>query len=156
MRRPLSRRTLTVTFALAALLAAPAQARAPLQVGVARFDLLQVNQVVRHVRPGGSHPLCQAIPITAIRVQVKWSGAHLGAHGFPVVKVWLKPPGHTAHSRTITLAGTSDTEPVEFTPRSEHLQNDAFVGGRYKTTIKMGGKTRATTSLTLTQATKTC
>ena len=139
------RRTLLLSLATV-FVAARATATAPTRITIPRFDLLQVNQVVVHVQPGGSHPLCEAIPITAIRVRVKWSGAH----GLPRAIVTLRAPRRHARSRKITLAGSSDNEPVEFTPR------DAFNGGTYKATVTLRGHTRAAAKFKLTQATKTC
>ena len=140
------RRALLLSLATVLSAAVPATAAAPTHISIPRFDLLQVNQVVVHVKPGGSHPLCQAIPITAIRVRVKWSDAR----GLPRAVVTLKAPGEHARSRNITLAGSSDTEPVEFTPRG------AFHGGTYKATVTLGGRKKASASFKLTQATKTC
>lgn len=133
-------------LAVGLALVSPATAKAPARFGIPGFDLLQVNQEVVHVKPGGSHPLCQAIPITAIRVKAKWSGAHPGDR----VTVSLRAPGETTRARSLTLGARTGTRSAQFDPRH------AFRGGTYTARIRSGGRLEATASFRLTQATKTC
>jgi hypothetical protein len=128
------RRAATLSI-LACLAAAPATASEPVRFSITGFDLLQVNQVVVHVKPGGSHPLCQAIPITAIRVKVRWSKATKGRRA----TVALVEPGGTRRTRRISLAARSGARKVQFDPRGE------FREGTYRAAV---GKARATFRLT--------
>jgi hypothetical protein len=135
MRQVRASRAAGLVAVALALLAGPVEARATARFSVIGFDLLQVNQVVVHVKPGGSHPLCQAIPITAIRVRVKWSEGHKGDRA----TVRLREPGRSERSRAVTLDARSGTRKVQFDPHGE------FHGGTYRAAV---GKAKANFRLT--------
>jgi hypothetical protein len=146
-------RLLSIVVCCMCLTAAlPAGARTPVRGKVTGFDLLQVNQEVVHVKPGGSHPLCQAIPITAIRVRVSWSHARKGAS----LRVSLAVPGNGSRGRTIHPPAGTGSRKIEFTPVTEHLPAGAFPGGTYSAALRAGDRTLSRATVALTQETTTC
>jgi hypothetical protein len=134
------------------LIALPAAAGTTAGGKVTGFDLLQVNQEVIHVKPSGSHPLCQAIPITAIRVHTSWSQVRKGSN----LRLVFAIPGHGKHTRWIKAPASSGRKRVEFTPVTEKLASSAFPGGTYRATLRAGERSLSSATVKLTQATTTC
>lgn len=130
-----------------------AAATAALSARVRGFELLKVNQTVTSVARGGSRPLCQAIPFTAIRVRLRWAHARRGA----ALKLDVRAPGHATRTRTVRIAGAgTGTRTVELTARGEGVTDEAFPGGRYVFTLRSGARRLDRTTLTLSAAVKAC
>ncbi len=130
-----------------------AQASAALKARVHVFELLKVNQTTTRVPRGGSRPLCQAIPFTAQRVFVRWTGARAGRS----LALDVRAPGHATRTRTVKLRRSgAGRATVELTPRSEGLRDEAFPQGRYTFTLRVGTRRLDRTTLTLTGGVKTC
>jgi hypothetical protein len=126
---------------------------APLSARVWGFELVKVNQTTTRVARGGSRPLCQAIPFTAQRVLVRWAHARAGQG----LKLDVRAPGHRTRTRTLALVRAgSGRRTVELTPRGEGLTDEAFPGGRYTFTLRLGARRLDRTSLTLTNAVRAC
>ena len=121
---------------------------------VSAFDLLKVNQTVLRVARGGRGPLCQAIPVTAVRVRLRWTGLRPGR----AVRLTVVPPGHPARSRTVRVrAQDAGHRTVELTATALGLRADAFTEGRYAFTLRTSGRRVDRTSFTLTPpATRSC
>jgi hypothetical protein len=130
-----------------------AQASAALAARVHGFELLKVNQTTTRVARGGSRPLCQAIPFTAQRVFVRWTGARAGR----TLALDVRAPGHAMRTRAVKLRrpGTGRAT-VELTPRGEGLKDEAFPPGRYTFTLRTGVRRLDRTTLTLTSDVKIC
>jgi hypothetical protein len=130
-----------------------AAAAAALSARISGFELVKVNQTTTRVVRGGSRPLCQAIPFTAQRVFVRWTHARAGQ----ALKFDVRAPGHRTRTRTLQLVRTgSGRRTVELTPRGEGLTDEAFPGGRYTFTLRLGARRLDRTTLTLTNAVKAC
>lgn len=117
------------------------------------FELLKVNQTTTRVTRGGSRSLCQAIPFTATRVLVRWSGARAGAR----FQLDVRAPGHATRTRVVSVAraGTGGRT-VELTPGGEGLKDEAFPEGTYTFTVRAGTRRLDRTTFTLTNRTGTC
>lgn len=117
---------------------------------VTGFELLKVNQTTTRVARGGSRELCQAIPFTATRVRVRWTGARAGAS----LALDVRPPGHSTRTRTfrVTRAGAG-SRVIELTPRTEGLRDEAFPQGRYTFTLRTGQRRLDRTTLRLSAPT---
>jgi hypothetical protein len=130
-----------------------AQASAALRARVLGFELLKVNQTTTRVTRGGARPLCQAIPFTAQRVFVRWTGATSGR----ALLLDVHAPGHTTRTRTLRFArGGTGRRTVELTPRGEGLRDEAFPEGRYVFTVRAGARRLDRTTLTLTNEVSAC
>ncbi len=130
-----------------------AQATAALTARVHGFELVKVNQTVTRVARGGSRPLCQAIPFTAQRVRVRWTGARAGR----TLALDVRPPGHATRTRAVKVVRSgSGRATVELTPRTEGLRDEAFPQGRYTFTVRAGARRLDRTTLTLTGDVTTC
>ncbi|UTI65703.1 hypothetical protein NBH00_05690 [Paraconexibacter antarcticus] len=117
---------------------------------VSAFDLLKVNQTVLRVGRGGHGPLCQAIPVTAVRVRLRWAGLRPGR----VVRLTVVPPGHAARTRAVRVrARDAGRRTVELTASALGLRDAAFAEGRYAFTLRTGGRRVDRTTLTLTPPT---
>lgn len=111
-----------------------AAAAAALAVSIPTFQLERVNSEVSTVRPGGAHPLCQAIPITVVRATVRHRG------GPATVRASFAAPGHRARTRTVRLRGARGAQRLHYTPRTLGLRDEAFTEGRYVLTIRRGDR----------------
>lgn len=118
------------------------------------FELLKVNQTTTRVERGGARPLCQAIPFTATRVRLRWTGARAGAS----MSLDVRPPGHGTRTRSFRLARAGGgSRVIELTPRGEGLRDEAFPQGRYTFTLRAGQRRLDRTTLRLTAPTsRTC
>lgn len=128
---------------------AGAVAAAAVAVSIPGFQLEQVNSEVSNLRPGGSHPLCQAIPITVVRATVRHR------RGPATVRAAFTAPGHRSRTRTVQLRGSRGTRVLHYTPRTLGLRDEAFVEGRYTLTLRRGDRRLARASFTLTGG-RTC
>ncbi len=117
-------------------------AAAAVAVSITSFQLERVNSEVSTVRPGGSHKLCQAIPITVVRARVRNAGRAV------TVRSSFKAPGHAARVRTAKIR--HGRVELTFTPRTERLEHEAFPEGTYTLTLTRGGKRVARASFSLT------
>lgn len=130
-----------------------ATASAALHARVHGFELLKVNQTTTRVARGGSRPLCQAIPFTAQRVFVRWSGAASGR----ALLLDVRAPRHATRTKTLRFKrGGTGRRTVELTPRGEGLRDEAFPEGRYVFTLRAGARRLDRTTLTLTNDVRTC
>lgn len=122
---------------------------AALAVSVTSFQLEQINSETTTVRPGGSRPLCQAIPFTVVRPRLRHRG------GAATVRVSFSAPGHAARTRSVRLPARAGTTTLHYTPQTLGLRDDAFTEGRYTLTVRRGDRRLARASFTLTGG-RTC
>lgn len=117
------------------------------------FELLKVNQTTTRVGRGGSRPLCQAIPFTALRVRVAWAHARPGQR----LGLDVRAPGHATVTRTVRLGSAGSGRSVqELTPGRLGLRDAAFGEGRYRFTLRVGARRLDRTTLTLTGGVRAC
>jgi hypothetical protein len=93
--------------------------------------------------------------VTEIRARLRWRGGSARGAGARVV-VRFTVPGHRARSRTIRLAARRGRREVAFTPRTEHLRDEAFPGGRYVLEVRRGTRTIERATLRLTHDVRAC
>ena len=103
-------------------------------VHVSGWTVRQVNQETRTAPSGGTLPLCQAIPYTALTARLRTAVAHRR------VRVRLRFPDGTLKTRTVRLRGRT---------RVTFLPDHAFGEGRYRLTVRRGGRTLGRGSLRL-------
>lgn len=133
---------------------ASVRAAAPaLGARIAGFELLKVNQTTASVTRGGTRPLCQAIPFTAMRVKLRWTHARRGRS----LALDVRAPGHATRTRAIPLTRSgAGGRTVELTPRGEGLTDEAFREGRYTFTLRAATRRLDRTTLTLSAAVRAC
>lgn len=126
---------------------------AALGAHIGGFELLKVNQTTTRVGRGGSRPLCQAIPFTALRVRIAWAHARPGQR----LSLDVRAPGHATVTRTLRLASAGSGRSVqELTPGPLGLRDAAFPQGRYRFTLRVGPRRLDRTTLTLTGGVRAC
>ena len=103
-------------------------------VHVAGWTVRQVNQETRSAPPGGTLPLCQAIPYTALTARLRTAVPDRR------VRVRLRVPGEGWRTRTVRLQHRTQ---VTFHPR------DAFGEGLYRLRVRRNGQTLGRATLRL-------
>ncbi len=128
---------------LALAAAAPSEAAPRLRVG--GWTTTMINQETVRTGPGGSVPVCQAIPPVSLAPRLRWSGARPGTD----VRLRLTPPGHAPTTRRITLRRAAGTRTLVFTARDLGLRPDTFEAGVHRLQVRHGGRVLARATLRL-------
>ena len=135
-----------VLFAAAAatIALAPATAtQAAPPVRVTGWTATLVNAERRHTGPHGTLRLCQAIPVTALTVRLRYAGARPGMR----LRLRVRAPGHAPRPRRVRLTRRSGTAARTFTPGGLGLRAGAFEQGRLVLRVGRGGRRLATGSV---------
>lgn len=103
---------------------------------VVRFEVTRVNQERETVRPGGTVPLCQAIPPIDLGVHLRWRLVR------PVsARVTVRYAGATTRVHRVRLARGSAARTLRLFPRDERLAGERFAVGRVEVRVVAAGRT---------------
>jgi hypothetical protein len=121
----------------------PASAAAALRVRATGWTATLVNAEQVRTGPHGTVRLCQAIPVTALAVRLRYAGARPGAR----LTLRVRAPGHETRLRRVRLPRRSGTVTRGFTPAGLRLRSGAFGEGRLVLRATHGGRRLATASV---------